>query len=107
MALDIIQLYISLLSEFFVFSDVAASMSPNMGSGALPALLPRDSNSLTTLSHLSKILAEIQESVNEINGMEISSQANQSMKELLESARWKFEDILVQSWLRGMCLPLV
>ena len=71
MALDIIQLYISLLSEFFVFSDVAASMSPTMGSGALPALLPRDSNSLTTLYHLSKILGEIQESVNEMNGMEI------------------------------------
>lgn len=102
MALDIVKLYMSLLSEFFMFSDMAVMMSPNASSSGTPALLPRDSNSLTTLYHLTRILGEIQDGVNEINGMEISSEATSSLKGLLESARWKFEDILIQSWLRGM-----
>lgn len=101
MALDIVKLYISLLSEFFVFSDMAVVKSPNMGSTVIPALLPQDSNALTTLYHLGKILGEIQESVNEVNSMDISNEAGQCLKELLESARWKFEDILIQAWLRG------
>ncbi|KAJ3551008.1 hypothetical protein NM688_g4954 [Phlebia brevispora] len=100
MALDIVKLYISLLSEFFMFSDIAVVMSPNANTNTIPALLPRDSNSLTTLHHLTKVLGEIQESVNEINGMEISSEATSSLKSLLESARWKFEEILIQSWIR-------
>ncbi len=101
MALEIVKLYISLLSEFFMFSDVAVVMSPSLGSSTTPPLLPRDSNTLTTMHHLTKILGEIQESVNEVQGIEISSEASSSLKNLLESARWRFEDILVNSWLRG------
>ncbi|PSR78598.1 hypothetical protein PHLCEN_2v7345 [Hermanssonia centrifuga] len=100
MALEIVKLYISLLSEFFMFSDVAVVMSPSLGSSTTPPLLPRDSNTLTTMHHLTKILGEIQESVNEVQGIEISSEASSSLKNLLESARWRFEDILVNSWLR-------
>ena len=99
MALDVIKEYIALLSEFFVFSD-AAVQSPHPENNTTP-LLPRDSNALTTMHHLMKILAEIQETVNEVNGMEISSEATASLKGLLESARWKFEDIGIQAWIRG------
>ncbi|CAL1708863.1 unnamed protein product [Somion occarium] len=100
MALDIVKLYISLLSEFFLFSDMAVMTPPTSSSNTTPPLLPRDSNSLTTAHHLMKILGEIQESVSEINGMEISNDASSSLKSLLESARWKFEDILIHAWLR-------
>ncbi|KAI0065245.1 hypothetical protein BV25DRAFT_1822396 [Artomyces pyxidatus] len=98
MALDMVKLYISLLSEFFVFSDMAV-MTPSVGGSAAP-LLPADSNSLTTAHYLMKVLSEIQDNVNEINGMEISSDISASLKGLLESARWRFEDVLVQAWLR-------
>ena len=98
MALDIIKLYISLLSEFFMFSDMAV-MSP--GRVLTPPLFPRTSNSLTTAHHLMKVLGEIQDSVNDVTGMEISSEATSSLKSLLETARWKFEDLLVNAWLRG------
>ncbi|OSD08742.1 hypothetical protein PYCCODRAFT_1448893 [Trametes coccinea BRFM310] len=97
MALDIIKLYISLLSEFFLFSDMAV-MSP--GRNTTPPLFPKDSNSLTTAHHLMKILGEIQDSVNDVTGMEISSEATSILKNLLESARWKFTDLLVNAWLR-------
>ncbi|KAI0371254.1 hypothetical protein BV20DRAFT_1120669 [Pilatotrama ljubarskyi] len=97
MALDVIKLYISLLSEFFLFSDMAV-MSP--GRDTTPPLFPKSSNSLTTAHHLMKILGEIQDSVNDVTGMEISGEATSSLKSLLESARWKFSDILVNAWLR-------
>lgn len=104
MALDVIKEYISLLSEFFMFSD-AAVQSPTLDNNATPPLLPLDSNALTTMQHLMKILGEIQETVNEVNGMEVSSEASSSLRSLLESARWKFEDILIHAWLRGMYSP--
>lgn len=100
MALDIVKLYISLISEFFTLSDMAVMASPSSrGSG--PAYLPPDSHSLSTAHYLMKILGELQESVNELNGMEISNEASSSLKSLLESAKWRFEDILINAWLRG------
>lgn len=100
MALDIIKLYVSLLSEFFVLSDMAV-MTPTLTEGG-PAFLPNDSNSLTTAHYLMKILTEIQDNVNEINSMEISGEMSSSLKGLLESAKWGFEDVLVKAWDRGM-----
>lgn len=105
MALDVVELYVSLLSEFFLFSDMAVMSPSGTSSNPTPPLLPKDSNSLTTAFHLMKILGEIQESVNEITVMEISHDASSSLKSLLESARWKFEDILVTAWLRGQLHP--
>jgi exocyst complex component 2 len=100
MALDIIKLYVSLLSEFFVFSDMAVMTAPTEG-GPVP-LLPDNSNSLTTAHYLMKILTEIQDNVNEINSMEISGDMSSSLKGLLESAKWGFEDVLTHAWVKGM-----
>ncbi|CAK5272889.1 unnamed protein product [Mycena citricolor] len=98
MALDIIKLYISLLSQFFTLSDMAVMMSPN-GSTKSPTL-PSNSNSLCTAHYLTKILGEIQDTVNEINGMEIASDSESGLKSLLETAKWRFEDLLISAWLR-------
>lgn len=99
MALDVIKLYVSLLSEFFVFSDMAVMTPPTEGN---LQLLPDDSNSLTTAHYLMKILTEIQDNVNEINSMEISGDMSSSLKGLLESAKWGFEDVLTHAWVKGM-----
>lgn len=100
MVLDIVKLYISLISDFFKLSDMAVMTSPSSNSSTL-SLLPVDSNSLVTAHYLLKILGELQEGVSELNGMEISSEASSSLKNFLESAKWKFTDILVNAWLRG------
>jgi exocyst complex component 2 len=99
MALDVIKLYVSLLSEFFVFSDMAVMTPPTEGN---LQLLPADSNSLTTAHYLMKILTEIQDNVNEVNSMEISGDMSSSLKGLLESAKWGFEDVLTHAWVKGM-----
>lgn len=75
-------------------------MLPSEG-GPAP-ILPNNSNSLTTAHYLMKILTEIQDNVNEINSMEISAEMSSSLKGLLESAKWGFEDVLVHAWVRGM-----
>ncbi|KAH7882412.1 exocyst complex component Sec5-domain-containing protein [Phlebopus sp. FC_14] len=99
MALDIVKLYVSLLSEFFVLSDVAVMRSHD-ASTTLPPSLPNHSNSLTTAHFLIKVLVEIQDCVNEVTSMEIIAEANVILRNLVESARWRFEDVLIHAWLR-------
>ncbi|KAJ7637152.1 exocyst complex component sec5 [Roridomyces roridus] len=99
MALDIVKLYISLISEFFLLSDMAVMSSPG-GASVPPPSLPTNSNSLCTAHYLMKILGEVQDTVNELNGMAISNEAASGLKSLLETAKWHFEDLLITSWLR-------
>ena len=47
------------------------------------------------------MLNDIQDTVNELNLMEISNETSASLKNLLESVKWRFEDVLVAAWLRG------
>lgn len=99
MALDIVKLYVSLLSEFFNLSDAVVMQRNN--NDPSPKLLPRHSNSLTTAHFLIKILIEIQDCANEVTGTDIVPEVSSSLRNLVESARWKFGDILVRVWLRG------
>ncbi|KAG6899205.1 hypothetical protein C0993_012333 [Termitomyces sp. T159_Od127] len=99
MALDVVKHYISLISEFFTLSDMAV-MSPN-SNNPLPSNLPQDSHSLATAHYLMKVLGELQDTVNELNGLEISSEVPSLLKNLLDSAKWKFLNVLVNAWLRG------
>jgi exocyst complex component 2 len=98
MALDIVKLYISLMSEFFTLSDMAVSPSSN---STTMGRFPANSHSLATAHHLMKIMGEIQETVNELNSMEISNEASVNLKSLLESVKWKFDDVLINTWIRG------
>lgn len=100
MALDIVKLYISLISEFFTLSDMAVMASPNANNAPI-SNLPHDSHSLSTAHYLMKILGEIQETVNELNALEISPEVSSSLRSLLDSAKWRFEDVLVNAWTRG------
>jgi exocyst complex component 2 len=58
-------------------------VTPSLVEGSFAPLLPGDSNTLTTAHYLMKILTEIQDNVNEINSMEISSES--SLDDLLET----------------------
>lgn len=101
MALDCVRLYISLISEFFLLSDIVVMLAagPNKN---LPPMLPTNVHSVSTAHYLMKISGEIHENVNELNGMDISPDASSGLKSLLESVKWRFCDILIQAWLRGM-----
>ena len=100
MALDIIKLYIGFLSEFFLLSDIAVMLTTKTSSGP-PPLLPSFSNVFTTGQYLIKILTEVQDTINEVNALEISNEVGSGLKALLESTNWRFVDVLVTAWLRG------
>ena len=81
--------------------------SPSSGTAnCRPPLLPVTTHSLSTAYHLQKILAEVQDCVNDIISLDISTDVNQGSKNLLESVQWRFLDVLCQDWLRGMGSPL-
>lgn len=100
MALEIVRLYITLLSEFFMFSDMAVMSPPTNSTPSTPPLIPKDSNAFTTAHYLMRILGEMEDTVKDVQGMEISAEASSVLRDLLGSARWKFEDILIVAWLR-------
>jgi exocyst complex component 2 len=100
MALDIVNLYMSLISEFFTLSDKAVS-STSLASG-VPAFVPQGSNSITISYYISKILAEMSDCVNDVNAVELSGDVMMNLRNLLEIARWRFEDIHCDAWLRGL-----
>lgn len=103
MILKVVQEYITLLSEFFRLSDMAASSPSQIVSDVLPAFLPAGSDSLTTSHYLIKLLAEMTDCVNEVVAMDVSPEVTASLHTLLETARWKFEEALCEVWLRGEC----
>ncbi|KAH7105187.1 exocyst complex component Sec5-domain-containing protein [Auriculariales sp. MPI-PUGE-AT-0066] len=99
MALDIVKLYVSLLSEFFALSDKSV-VSPSSTEPPPPPFVPVGTNSAITAFYLLKIIAEINDCVNDVAGIELGMEANSTMKSLLESARWMFEDALAAAWCR-------
>ncbi|KAG8911204.1 hypothetical protein FRC00_006898, partial [Tulasnella sp. 408] len=107
MALDIVKQYIATVSEFFNVSDPAVKSSPKLSTpnidpiaGTTAAFVPLGTNSLTSAYFLQKILSEIAEVVHDVSAVDISSEANQGLSNLLVSARWKFEEVLCGLWER-------
>ncbi|KAG7097587.1 hypothetical protein E1B28_004924 [Marasmius oreades] len=100
MALDIVKLYVALISEFFTLSDMAVMALSTSSSSSAESLMPHNTTSFTTAHYLTKIMGEVQECVNELNSMEISNEVSSSLRGLLESVKWRFEDILITAWLR-------
>lgn len=106
MAVEIVKLYISLLSEFFVLSDMAVMRSSE--NVVTPPLLPGDSNVLTTAHYLMKLIGEIVDTTGEVTNLDIGNEISTGLKNLLESARWKFEDVLIHAWGRGwLCINIM
>jgi len=96
--MDIVKLYVSLFSKFFMLSDVTSTVLPGTNNMS-PPHLPQNSHSLSTAHYLLKILTDIQQTNSELIGMEISQ--DNGLDNLLESLRWRFVDVLANSWLQG------
>lgn len=101
MALECVRLYISLISEFFLLSEVVVMLAAGANK-TMPPMLPTNTHSVCTSHYLMKISGEIHETVSELNGMDISPDASSGLKSMLESVKWRFCDVLVQAWLNGM-----
>ena len=50
---------------------------------------------------------EVQDCVNEATSVDIVKEAGVNLKDLMENLRWKFDEVLIRSWLRGSFCSLV
>ncbi|GAA6063763.1 hypothetical protein JCM10212_002715, partial [Sporobolomyces blumeae] len=117
MTQDIINLYVSLLSSFFTlsssYSSPSLAMSPNAAGGGgaadatdlnatppMPPFVPPVSNATTNAHWLLKTLNELVECVSEISSLELAGEASQSLKELVATTRWRFEEAICSGWVR-------
>lgn len=106
---DIINLYISLLSQFFRLSSSTASPIVNAGKNGdsasvdLPSFMPAHASAITSGHWLLRVVGEIYDTINEVGSLaNLPNDCRTSLKEFLNSARWKFVDSTCLSWVRGM-----
>lgn len=118
MTQDIVTLYVTLLSQFFALSSSThspvISLTPQASTAdpnaipPLPAFVPPNSNALSISHWLLKTLTELTECVGDLGALELAGEASASLKELVASARWKFEEAVCGAWVRGeFCIPSV
>ncbi|CAG8566578.1 3768_t:CDS:10 [Diversispora eburnea] len=117
MAKGVIDLYASLLSEFFNLIPPSSTYSYSyLSSPALLSPLPQDTNSnnnadnyllsfvppqsdsVTSCYFLTKVLHEMSECVNDINAINMSADASGALFALMEKTRWKFVEIICDAW---------
>ena len=111
MTQDIVTLFVTLLSQFFALSSSThsptvamtpqASISDPDALPSLPAFVPPNSNALSISHWLLKTLTELTECVGDLGALELAGEASASLKELVGSARWKFEEAVCGAWVRG------
>ncbi|GAA6031944.1 hypothetical protein JCM8097_003354 [Rhodosporidiobolus ruineniae] len=112
MTQDIVTLYVSLLSSFFTLSSSTnsptiplsnPSSNPKEDLNAtppLPPFVPPISSATTNCHWLLKVLNELMECVSEMGALELAGEATQSLKELVASTRWRFEEAICSCWVR-------
>ncbi|KAF5318441.1 hypothetical protein D9619_010689 [Psilocybe cf. subviscida] len=100
MAFDIVKLYISMVSQIFVLSDMLLMAKASGAKYKPPPLLPGDSHSMCTAYYLKKIMNEVLDCVSDINALDISADMKNGLKSLMESMKWRFEDVLTHEWVR-------
>jgi exocyst complex component 2 len=112
MTLDIITLYITLISQFFTLSSSTHSPSVPLHPSEdqdpiipLPPFVPVDSNTATMGLWLVKTLNELTECVTEMGTLELPEEASGGLKEMVASTRWRFEEAVCAAWVRGTLHP--
>ncbi|PKK78359.1 hypothetical protein RhiirC2_730073 [Rhizophagus irregularis] len=99
MASGVIELYASFLSELFALSPVPNEIpdTPTI-KYENPSFVPLHSDSVTTCYFLTRILNEMNECVNDINSINMASDASGTLSQLMDQARWRFLEVICQAW---------
>ncbi|KDE09777.1 hypothetical protein MVLG_00177 [Microbotryum lychnidis-dioicae p1A1 Lamole] len=106
MSQDIVTLYVSLLSTFFCLSSASASppMLPDPADPnavpPLPSFVPPTANATSNCHWLLRTLHEMVDCASDLTALELAGEASQSLKELVGTSRWRFEEAICSSWVR-------
>ena len=101
MASGVIELYASFLSELFTLSPVLDEPSTPITKYEKPSFVPLHTNSVTTCYFLTRILYEMSECVNDINSINMASDASGTLSQLMDQTRWCFLGIICDAWNAG------
>lgn len=104
MALEIIKLYISTLSQFFTLSDVAIAEAAIRKDGEdppIPAFVPSATTVIAACYFAEKLVEEVTECASELIAVDIGNEAGQGLRAMLDWLRWRFEEVIAATWARG------
>lgn len=104
MALDIIKTYNGILSQYFTLSDFALAETPTKKDAEempIPPFVPAGTTVLAACFYAEKIVEEVSECAVDLGAVDISNEAGAAMKGLLDSLRWRFEEVIAATWARG------
>ncbi|WVQ70634.1 hypothetical protein IAR50_000154 [Cryptococcus sp. DSM 104548] len=109
MALEIMRLYVGLVSGFFKLSDASvaessfASASRARSADTLPSpssgqWVPQGSTSILVGHFTEKLVDDIAECAGELGGYDVGNNEESLMKGLVDSMKWKMEEVLAAAW---------
>lgn len=107
MALEIIKLYISTLSQFFTLSDVAIAEAAIREDGEdppIPPFVPAGTTVIAACYFSERLLEDLAECAGELMVVDVGSEAGQGLRSTLDSLRWRFEEVIAATWARGKLL---
>lgn len=105
MTRDIIDQYVSLLSDYFSLDQKQLEMQKVKDGSErciMPSFVPVNANSVYTSEYLTLIIGDLATCVNDINNINLAGEAFSGLTNLMEKARSKFIDIVCKCWERGM-----
>ncbi|ORY35859.1 exocyst complex component Sec5-domain-containing protein [Naematelia encephala] len=103
MALEVIKLYNTNLSQFFTLSDAALAGSTVRKDGEdppVPPFVPAGTTVLTACYFAEKIVEEVTDCAGELAAVDVGSEAGNGLRAMLDSLRWRFEEVLAATWAR-------
>ncbi|KAL4212827.1 hypothetical protein CU097_004625 [Rhizopus azygosporus] len=103
MTRDIIDQYVSLLSDYFSLDQKQLEMQKVKDGSErciMPSFVPVNANSVYTSEYLTLIIGDLATCVNDINNINLAGEAFSGLTNLMEKARSKFIDIVCKCWER-------
>jgi len=107
MALEIIKSYTGALSQFFTLSDAAIAEAHVRKEGAdqpIPPFVPAGTTVIAASYWVEKIAEEVSECTADLGMVDIGNEAITIIKGMMDSLRWRFEEVLAATWTRGASL---
>jgi exocyst complex component 2 len=103
MALEVIETYISLLSTFFTLTDVSLSESTSRheNEATVPPFVPPGTTVLAACHFSEKLVDNVNEGIGELMGVDIGSESGNGLRNLLDSLRWRLQEVIGSLWARG------
>jgi exocyst complex component 2 len=98
MALEVIKLYISLLSTFFTLSDPSI---PSKAIEDVPSFVPPGTTVLAACHFAEKLVEDVNEGIGELMGVDIGSEAGNGLRNMLDSLKWRMQEVISALWARG------